>query len=138
MCPTLEPCNYDSFCPIFFLYSCSLPLFLVCLFFSPLTYCYTLMSEALPACKSLQIWSLTALPISYPLLPLSLYFFSHQDPVFPFKAPDLLHLPFISPFLPLQDLMLVWSVLFFASLFVSAVLTLPSLYLLAGFSLCWL
>lgn len=45
LCPTLEPSTYNSFCPIFFLYSCSLPLFLVCLLFPPLTYCFTLSCQ---------------------------------------------------------------------------------------------
>lgn len=130
LCPTSGSCKYNYFCPIFFLYSYSLTLFLVGMFvcFSPSLTIYTLSCQkpCLPG-KSLQIWSLAALPISYPLLPLSLYFFCHQDPVFLFKTPDLLHLPFISPLLPLQDLMLVWSVLFFISLCLSSTkLALPS------------
>lgn len=111
LCSTLEPCKCNSFCPIFFLYFYSMTLFVVCLVFFP-SLLHPLMSETLPAWQVLANLEFGC-PISYPLLSFSQYiFFPHQDPVFLFKAPDLLHLPFISPFLPLQDLMLVWSVLF--------------------------
>lgn len=113
LCPTLEPSTYNSFCPIFFLYSCSLPLFLVCLLFPP---SLTVAPSHVRSLACLQIFA--NMEFDCPAYFISTFafvtilFFPRQDPVFLFKSPDLFHLPFISPLLPLQDLMLVWSVLF--------------------------
>lgn len=83
----------------------SAPVFGLFAFSPPHLLLHPLMSEVLPVCKSLQIWSLTALPISYPLLPLSLYIFSPIKTQFFFLN---LQTCSICPSFPLSCLYRIW------------------------------